>query len=220
MKDYGFTITTQDPQGYVHIDDARFPIAIGGIRLINNLNKEEVKDLARAMSLKLHIFGFPMSGGKGGIASDDMQDFYKFISHPEVKELIAGQHVNKVQLITGPDIGTSEEEYYIALEKAGLQQFIRKGLLSNISTKYSLPLDNIVTAYGAIVASDVLLRTLDLNSETGNIRYVIEGFGKVGTGIAAILHGNANLVGISTQYGSIRDTDGFDILQLIALQQT
>ncbi|MFV2014746.1 MAG: hypothetical protein ACC656_04920, partial [Candidatus Heimdallarchaeota archaeon] len=125
-----------------------------------------------------------------------------------------------VQLIPGPDIGTTEEEYYTALEKAGLQQFIRKGLLSNISKKYSLPLDNIVTAYGAIVASDVLLKTLDLNSETGNIRYVIEGFGKVGTGIAAILHGNANLVGISTQYGSIGDTDGFEILQLIELHQT
>lgn len=219
MEDYGFTVITQDPEGYVHIDDSRFPIAIGGIRLIKGVDKTEVQELAKAMSLKLHIFGFPMSGGKGGVASDDMQNFYKFISKFEIKELISGRHKNNVQLITGPDIGTSEDEYYKALENAELKEFIRKGLLSQNSIKYSLPLDNIVTAYGAIVASEVLLGTLGISLETENVKFVIEGFGKVGTGLAAILHKKANLVGISTRYGSIQNEDGFDILKLIEQQK-
>ncbi|MCE7735672.1 MAG: Glu/Leu/Phe/Val dehydrogenase [Candidatus Heimdallarchaeota archaeon] len=219
MDDYSFTVITQDPEGFVHIDDSRFPIAIGGIRLIKGVDKNEVKELAKAMSLKLHIFGFPMSGGKGGVASDDMQNFYKFISKSEIKELISGQHKKDVQLITGPDIGTSEDEYYKALEKAELHQFIRKGLLSQNSMEYSLPLDNIVTAYGAIVASEVLLRTLGVSFETDDVSFVIEGFGKVGTGLAAIMYKKANLVGISTKYGSIQNEDGFDILGLIEQQK-
>lgn len=218
MEDLSFTVVTQDPEGYVHVDDSRFPLAIGGIRLISGVGKEEVKQLARAMSLKLHMFGFPMSGGKGGVASDNMDDFYRFISESQIKELISGKHKNDVQFITGPDIGTSENEYYIALERAGLKQFIRKGLLSNNSNVYGLPLDNIVTAYGAVVASEVLLQTRNLILGKDKINFVIEGFGKVGTGIAAILRGKANVVGLSTRYGSIRAENGFDIDELIKLQ--
>ena len=184
MPNFSFTLNTKQPVGNIHIEDTRFGFAAGGIRLIKGVSQEEVIQLAEAMSLKLHIFGFPMSGAKGGIDSDNMEDFYNFVAQPEVKELINGTNQFDLQLITGPDIGTSEEEYYIALEKAGLKHLIRKGLLSRKSEIYDLPLDNVVTAYGAIIASEVVLELLGLKLLKNNkIKVVIEGFGKVGTGI-------------------------------------
>jgi glutamate dehydrogenase len=218
VENYDLTITTQNPEGYVHIEDVRFPFAVGGIRLITGVDKEEVKALATAMSLKLHIFGFPMSGAKGGINSDNINDLYEFVSDPQIKELVTGNNSNNIQLITGPDIGTSEEEYYVALRKAGLDHIVRKGLLSQNSEIYGLPLDNIVTAYGVVVAARELLRSQNRDLFDGEVKYVIEGFGKVGTGIAAILKSKAKLLGVSTRYGSIVNDEGFDIDTLINKQ--
>ncbi len=219
MDNVSHTLNTSKPVGYIHIDDTRFNHAVGGIRLIQGVNKDEVIQLAEAMSLKLHIFGFPISGAKGGINSDEITDFYDFVAHPDVKKLISGKNKFDIQMITGPDIGTSEEEYYVALEKAGLSHLIRKGLLSRNSENYGLPLDNVVTAYGAIIASDVVLSPFGYRLlEDKRVKVVIEGFGKVGTGIAAILNGKAKIVGVSTRYGSIRNDEGFDISELLNLQ--
>lgn len=219
MDNVSHTLNTSKPVGYIHIDDTRFDLAVGGIRLIQGVNKDEVIQLAEAMSLKLHIFGFPISGAKGGINSDEMSDFYDFVAHSDVKKLISGKNKFNIQMITGPDIGTSEEEYYIALEKAGMSHLIRKGLLSRNSKNYGLPLDNVVTAYGVIIASDVVLSTLGYSLlENKGVKVAIEGFGKVGTGIAAILSDKAKIVGVSTRYGSIKNDEGFDIPELINLQ--
>ncbi|MHA2501699.1 MAG: Glu/Leu/Phe/Val dehydrogenase dimerization domain-containing protein, partial [Candidatus Kariarchaeaceae archaeon] len=127
-------LTTDNPTGFVSIDDTRFSLAVGGIRMISGVSANEVKLLSRSMSLKLHSFGFPMSGGKGGVDSDDASDFFKYIATPQVTNIING--TPSLQFITGPDIGTSEDLYYEALRSAGLEMHIRKGLLSGISSRY------------------------------------------------------------------------------------
>ncbi|MHA2504260.1 MAG: Glu/Leu/Phe/Val dehydrogenase dimerization domain-containing protein [Candidatus Kariarchaeaceae archaeon] len=211
-------ITTDNPIGFVSIDDTRFPLAVGGIRMISGVSANEVKLLSRSMSFKLHSFGFPMSGGKGGVDSDDPTDFFKYIANPQVKNIING--TSSLQFITGPDIGTSEDLYYDALRSAGLEKHIRKGLLSGISSRYGLPLDNLITAYGVVVACEELL-SIEVPRGTDPLlgkSFSIEGFGKVGTGLVKLLENRTKIVAISTRYGTITDPDGLDISRLLDLQ--
>lgn len=204
-----------NPEGFVVFHDNAFNLGIGGIRLIKGVDLMETKLLAESMSQKLHMLNLPMSGAKGGINSDKIQDFYTFIY--KIKDLIRGD--GDMQFITGPDMGTSEEEYYIALEKSDLSEYIRPGLLSLPSVNYhSLPLDNIVTALGALVCCEELVRRDKNKDPLLNKRFVLEGFGKVGTGIASIIKGRSKLVALSTRYGMIRADDGFNIDNILEMQ--
>jgi glutamate dehydrogenase/leucine dehydrogenase len=212
---FGLSLQIEDPTGYVCIDDQRFPLSVGGIRLISGVTKEEVQDLSNAMVKKLHSYELPLSGAKAGVNSDNIEDLYRFVAHQEVKELIRGTKTH--QFITGPDIGTSEAEYHNALRKADLSELIRPGLLSNLSQEYGMPLDNIVTAFGAVVAAEEVMRKEKESDPLDNIDIVIEGFGKVGTGLAKLLDGRANIVGLSTRYGCISDPKGFDINWILEL---
>lgn len=208
-------IEIMDPKGFVVFHDDAFSLGIGGIRLIEGVDLMETKLLAESMSQKLHMLNLPMSGAKGGINSDSIQDFYTFIY--KIKKLISGK--GDIQFITGPDMGTSEEEYYIALEKSDLSEYIRPGLLSSPSEYYhSLPLDNVVTALGALVCCEELVRRDKDKDPLVNKSFVIEGFGKVGTGIASIIKGRSKLVALSTRYGMIRADEGFNIDNILEMQ--
>lgn len=218
------TVKTEDPKGWVFIEDNSFPTSLGGIRLVKDADERETRLLAEAMSKKLHTYWLAISGAKGVVASDDIQDFYKFISNKKIIDLIDGKDH---QFITGPDMGTSEIEYYHALELANLSHLIRPGLLSKPSKYFELPLDNVLTAYGVIIAIEELVKMLDQSTSFSpysdedplvDKEFVIEGFGKVGTGLALLLKGRAKLVGISTKFGSVYNEDGFDIDELIELQ--
>jgi glutamate dehydrogenase/leucine dehydrogenase len=79
-------------------------------------------------------------------------------------------------------------------------------------------MDNIVTALGVVVACEEVVRMRKFGDPLENLRISIEGFGKVGTGIARIIHGRAKLVAVSTRYGTIAEPEGFDIKQLLQLQ--
>ncbi|MHA2250078.1 MAG: Glu/Leu/Phe/Val dehydrogenase dimerization domain-containing protein [Candidatus Kariarchaeaceae archaeon] len=224
VRKNSLVVKTYDPVGYIVIDDIRFPFSAGGIRLISGVNEKEVDELSKAMSLKLHSFELPISGAKGGVDSDNMEEFYNFIAKKEVKDLISGKSHH--QLITGPDIGTSEEEYHRALRKAGLPELVRPGLLSKVSETFGLPFDNIITAYGAIVAAEEVLRVNKENDPLEGIRVAIEGFGKVGTGLAKLLNGRSKIVAISTRYGCITIENGhldqngeFKVYDLLKLQK-
>ncbi len=219
------TVETEDPKGWVFIEDTSFPTSLGGIRLVKDADERETRLLAEAMSKKLHTYWLPISGAKAVVASDDINDFYKFIVNRKIVELIDGKGH---QFITGPDMGTSEREYYRALELANLSHLIRPGLLSSTSKYFDLPLDNVLTAYGVIIAVEQLVKMLDQSTPFSpyaeedpliDKEFVIEGFGKVGTGLALLLKDRAKLVGISTRLGSVYNEDGFDIDELIKLQK-
>ena len=225
MASKSIIVETEDPKGWIFIEDISFPTSLGGIRLVRDADERETRLLAEAMSRKLHTYWLPISGAKGAVASDDITDFYKFISNKKIVELIDGKGH---QFITGPDMGTSEKEYYRVLELANLAHLIRPGLLSNTSKYYDLPLDNVLTAYGVIIAVEQLIKMLDQSTPFSPYadhdpiigkEFIIEGFGKVGTGLALLLKGRAKLVGFSTRIGSVYCENGFDIDELIDLQK-
>ena len=53
--------------GYVSIDNTKRGPGLGGIRLVQNLSKNEIKRLARVMTLKNSAACLPYGGGKSGL---------------------------------------------------------------------------------------------------------------------------------------------------------
>ncbi len=186
-----------------------------------NVTKEEVEKLSISMALKLATYQLPFSGAKCGISNEpyDQKVLEEFVG--EIADFIKGANLGNIkmkactgypndvfiQLVTGPDMGTSEEGYLDALRVNGMGNIARKGLLSQISEKFELPLDNILTGYGIVVAAEETFKTLNATQKEvdplDGINYSIEGFGKVGSGIAKLLKGRAKLKAFSNRFGTV-----------------
>jgi glutamate dehydrogenase (NAD(P)+) len=242
-----YTVVTNS--GFVSFVNLNFPIALGGIRLIQDVSVKEVELLALSMQMKLATFNLPISGAKAGclgIPNDlemltqfirEIKELLKGISYNEFKKLsdfdsksnLENKFVNYYQLITGPDIGVSEDLFHQALIRNKLNNLARKGLLAQIHPKYQLPIDNLATALGVIVSSEEIFRVLFSKTKNEDplhhLNYVLEGFGKVGTGIATLLQHRANLIGFSNIHGCvITDVNsdfctsrGFEVKRLLEL---
>ncbi|MCH8907661.1 MAG: Glu/Leu/Phe/Val dehydrogenase [Candidatus Heimdallarchaeota archaeon] len=217
--DFRLNFELTNPTSFVSFEDTRFPIGLGGIRLFPNVNEHEVKLLANAMARKLHYFHLPIGGAKAGINSSDINDLYRFVNHKLIKSMLTGNNPNNLTFVTGPDLGTSEAEFQDALTLAGLDEFRRSGLLAQKSETHGLQLDNIVTALGCIESIKALIAYNGDLADSDRIRISIEGFGKIGTGIAALLQDNMDLVGVSTKFGSVYNTDGFSAKELLDAQK-
>lgn len=219
-------ITIQTPSGFVSFAHLDFPLAVGGIRMEPGVTLNETEKLAISMSLKLATYQLPFSGAKAGISNEpydkDMLD--KFIG--EIAPLLTGIKISdlneqewrlnripqktstdELQFVTGPDMGTSEEDFLDSLKNNGMEHIAREGLLSKESEKYTLPLDNVLTGYGVVVALEETfrsLRTLEKNKDPLVGRtYSLEGFGKVASGIATLLKDRCQLKAFSNRYGTV-----------------
>ena len=205
----------------------KYKNAAGGIRMIPGIQLGEVILLAIAMDLKWAAFYLPISGAKVGINAKSMcqPELNKFLS--KIKPLLFGikneeieawfpneRQLSKFRLNAGPDIGTSEEMYLDCLKELNFKEISRKGILSKLHPSYGLPFDNITTGFSVIVAAAEIFRILEGMSavnisfeETTNVlnnkTYALEGFGKVGSGIAKLLEDKCHLLAISTQFGMI-----------------
>ncbi len=221
--------TVKTEHGYICIANSGFPFILGGIRMLPDVTIEEVEKLALAMEYKLASFGIPIGGAKAGVRGEmmNLNHLTRFLQ--EIREYLTGSR--GVTFVTGPDMGTSEDLYLTALQELGLDSLVRKGLLSETSREYGLPMDNVVTGLGVVVAAEEIFAILSPfmrgQDPLAGKRYALEGFGKVSTGISRILQNRCRLVAVSTMDGSVfynEDCEytkdgGFDIEKLIELRE-
>ena len=66
-----FESKTNKIWGYVSIDNTKRGPGLGGIRLVQNLSINEIKRLARVMTLKNSAACLPYGGGKSGLILND-----------------------------------------------------------------------------------------------------------------------------------------------------
>ncbi len=239
------TFRTPSKKGLVSFAATDFPIGLGGIRMIKGVTQREVELLAIAMDLKLLTYHLPFNGAKCGIdnQSNDLDALITFVS--EIQDLLVGSSLYEIQglsmvkgdgkssdflqLITGPDMGTSEDMFLEALKKNGLHNIARKGLLSQQSRMFGIPLDNVVTGFGVVVAAEEIVRYMENKQKWEDPllgkSYALEGFGKVASGIAMFLSERANLKAISNKFGTVIfdpnspfcSNDGFIVDDLIKI---
>lgn len=197
------------------IDTYIFPSAIGGVRMLPDITTEEIVGLARAMTYKTAIFNFPLSGAKAGIWSNPKQKGQrrKAILRAFGRQLKPFLAQNSY--IAGPDIGTYAEDFRIIYDEAGLSYVV--GDLFQ-KQKDGEPLENHLTGYGVITSAQTACRHAGIQFEDTSI--AIEGFGKVGSGIARYADkAGARVVAVSTTRGAIYNKNGLEVKELLEMRR-
>ncbi len=194
--------------GFVVFDLAGAPVSAGGTRLAADVSAAEVALLARAMTYKFAALGAQVGGAKAGVRGDPAdragkaQLMTRFCA--EVRPLVeAGR------FLTGPDMGTSEEDF------APLRADRASPTAMN-SVAHGVPFEDVVTGYGVTAAAEA---ALDAGRGWDGRTAAIEGFGKVGGGVAReVTRRGGRVVAVSTVAGCVADPAGLDVGRLLALR--
>lgn len=178
-------------------DDA--PINAGGTRFAPDVTEHEASLLARAMTYKFGAIGVRTGGAKGAIrgTQENRTDLLQKYCE-EIRPL-----VRRGKFLTGPDLGTSETDF-APLRDPGNQSIMAR----------EPDIEDLLTGFGIVVAAETAIGTVE------NRTFAIEGFGKVGGGVAreAVRRG-ARVVAISTLEGVVRNEKGLDVELLMALRK-
>jgi len=192
----------------VVVDNIALGPSIGGVRVSLNLTVEEVKRLARVMTMKNSISGLPHGGAKAGIIADpknpDKEHYFR---------VFAQAIKNLDEYIPGPDMGSNEECMAWIYDEIGRAT----GLPEEIG---GLPLDRLgATGYGLAECAEVACPYVGI--ELKGARVIIQGFGSVGKAAARHLsERGAIIIAVSDTRGSICSQEGIDIKELIEIKES
>jgi len=196
---------------HVVVDRSVQARACGGLRMLADLSVEELKELARSMTLKYGFLGKPMGGAKAGIVvSRDLSGEKRKLFFRRFGELFASE-LKSGRYQTGTDMGTRPEDLLDVMAGAGIRfsaEEIQPAYRSGLYTAFGV---------GAAIEAAAAHRTVDLSKST----IVIEGFGSVGSQLARWMVRNkgAKVTGISTEKGALYRPSGLDVDSLIRLQK-
>ena len=206
-------------RGILVIDNTVNGPAGGGTRMVPDLTVEEVAGLARAMTHKWAIFGFPSGGSKAGLVGNwdiapetkkaQLRAFGRALA-PYLRTQAEGRLLG-----VGPDMnitGADTDEIYAGAECPNCCPTLYTWRIDGDPASYHRTGRGVVTATRAALESTG--RTIDGAS------IAIEGFGQAGVGTAryALAEG-AKIVAVTTLLGGVYDPNGLDIPALIELRR-
>lgn len=191
----------------VVVDNTALGPSIGGVRVCQDVTIEEVKRLARTMTMKNSVAGLPHGGGKASIIADPRdpkKERYFRIFAQAIKDL--------QEYIPGPDMGSNEECMAWIHDEIGRVA----GLPEEIG---GLPLDKLgATGFGLAECAEIACPYA--NIELKGARVAIQGFGSVGKAAAKFLSDKGSIVvAASDTKGSICNPDGLDIKELLDVKK-
>jgi glutamate dehydrogenase (NAD(P)+) len=197
--------------GFVVFDLPGAEPSAGGTRLAPDVSVSEVALLARAMTYKYAALGAEIGGAKAGVRGDPADLAGKAALMTRFCTEV-GPLVESGRFITGPDMGTREEDF------APLRRY-RATPAAMVSVVGGLPFEDVLTGYGVAAAADAAL-----SAEWGwgwdSRSVAIEGFGKVGGGVAReVARRGGRVVAVSTLAGCLADPSGLDVELLLALRR-
>ena len=197
--------------GFLVFDMPGAPVSAGGTRLAPDVSVAEVALLARAMTYKFAALGWEVGGAKAGVRGDPADRAGKAALMArfcaEVAPLVAADRFR-----TGPDMGTSEEDF-APLREGRAPPAAMRAVLGGV------PFEDLLTGYGVAAAAEAAL-----GAEWGwgwdSRSVAIEGFGKVGGGVAReVIRRGGRVVAVSTVAGCVADPSGLDVELLLALRR-
>ncbi len=196
--------------GFVVFDLPGAAVSAGGTRLAPDVTVAEVALLARAMTYKFAVLGDRIGGAKAGLAGDP--------ADRTARAALMARYCAEIRpmadagrFLTGPDMGTFEEDF------APLREG-RAAPAAMSAVVGGMPFEDVLTGYGVAVAAEVALRAR-LGGGWERRSVAIEGFGKVGGGVAGeVVNRGGRVVALSTVAGCVADPAGLDIGRLLALR--
>jgi glutamate dehydrogenase (NAD(P)+) len=196
--------------GFVVFDLPGAPLSAGGTRLAPDVSVAEVAVLARSMTYKFAALGERVGGAKAGVRGDPADRTGKadlmarFCA--EVRPL-----TDAGRFLTGPDMGTAEEDFAPLRERRASPAAIR-------AVVAGVPFEDLLTGYGVAVAAETALGRAPEGLDGRSV--AIEGFGKVGGGVAReFSRRGGRVAAVSTVAGCVADPSGLDVDRLLALRQ-
>ena len=206
--------------GYrIQHDNSRGPFK-GGLRYHPDVDVEEVRSLASLMTWKTAVVGVPFGGGKGGIQVDPSK-----LSRRELERLTR-RFVDQIGSFIGPDTDIPAPDMNTNAAVMGWifdQYSKRYGFTPAIVTGKPVELHGsygreAATGRGCLFAIREVLATE--GRKLAGARFVIQGFGNVGSWLGRLLHAQgAKVLAVSDVKGGIFNGDGLDIPRVLAHQK-
>ncbi|NIO36483.1 hypothetical protein GTO27_02145 [Candidatus Bathyarchaeota archaeon] len=199
---YGFHRERLDFTGYLVIDSTIENKSCGGVRVSPSVTLDEVRKLARNMTLKYGFLGIPSGGAKAGIKTNGI------LSREKKKLIIAefgkalSRFIENGYFIPGTDMGTSEEDINWLMNAA------KERRSSSVSVK---------SGHGSEYTGWTIVNSARQATKLENASVAIQGFGKIGSSVARIFSENgAKIVAVSTCNGTIHNPKGLETDRLIS----
>lgn len=195
----------------VHYSDAVGPFR-DGTRIRPALSLDEVKALGIFMTIKHCVGGIPAGGAKGGIRAD-----LKKLSRSEQERLIRAYIRNLHPKgpwadVPGADIGTGEQAMAWMLDE--YEQITGEHCPAAINDKPPVLGGTVggeeATGRGVFLVLKAAAADFDLGLEGATV--AVQGFGQVGSVVAALLHEiGCRVVAVSDVDGGVYKSSGLDI---------
>jgi len=205
---------TTGMKGVVVVDTTALGPTAGGIRMLPDITTKEIARLARVMTYKFAILNVPAGGGKAGIWHDP--------NAPDRDRIITSfgralKPIMKERLyFPGGDMGTSDKDVEIIYGIAEVEELRPSGLTLKI--KEGMPLEDHLTGFGVVSAAKAASKFADVSIEGATV--AIEGFGKVGGGVARYMEkAGSKVVAISTIRGAIYNHRGLKVEKLLEMRK-
>ncbi|MRH86652.1 glutamate dehydrogenase [Nocardia sp. SYP-A9097] len=217
--------------GYLVIDRLVRGISSGGLRMRAGCTLNEVRGLARGMTLKeaIHFEAdakyVPLGGAKGGI------DFDPY--HPDADQVLRRYLAAMAPLIEqrwtmGEDFGVRQDAVDAALDDLGLTSSVQAAhrvvgdpaeSAARMKTAFSavvdgVKLDELVGGYGVAEAALAAMERKGMDPK--QTRALVQGFGSMGGATARYLaQAGVRIVGIADVHGVVANPDGLDVETLL-----
>lgn len=189
----------------------------GGIRISDDIYLDEIKSLAFWMTLKCALQELPYGGGKGGIKVNPCT-----LSEKELERVSKGyasnmfKYIGENQDIPAPDMGSNSQ-----IMDWMTDAYQKKAQTHNnaVFTGKSIECGGAAgreqaTGYGVVEC--VKLWANQNNLELAGKRYIIQGYGNVGSNTAVLLNRLGLIcVGVADHTKCIKSKEGFNVFQLM-----
>jgi len=204
--------------GYrVHHNVARGP-AKGGIRYHPRVTIDEMRALAMIMTWKCATVNIPYGGAKGGVACDPKNMSLRELEH------LTRRYATEIETMLGtdrdipaPDVNTTPQIMAWIMDTYSMH---RGHTVTGVVTGKPESIGGSrlryeATALGVRMIIEEAARHLKMDLK--NSRVVIQGFGKVGTLTAILLHDTGcKIIAVSDSKGGVLDARGLDPRKLVA----
>jgi glutamate dehydrogenase (NAD(P)+) len=189
----------------------------GGIRYAAEVSLGECAALAMWMTWKCSLLGLPYGGAKGGVRCDT-----NHLSDTEI-EHITRRYASELIPVIGPDrdipapdMATGEREmawFYDTYSQA-MGHAVPEIVTGKPPVLGGTEARRPATGLGVVYVTQAVLERLDW--ELRDQRFVVQGFGNVGSVAALELHKlGAKVVGVSDHTCGVADPDGLDIPKMV-----
>jgi glutamate dehydrogenase (NAD(P)+) len=204
--------TVSDFIGYrVQHDDSRGPFK-GGLRYHPDVDIDEVRSLASLMTWKTAVVGVPFGGAKGGIQVDPGQ-----LSQREMERLTRifvrqiHELVGPERDIPAPDVNTNAQVMAWFFDEYSRLHGFSPGVVTGKPVGlHGSAGRTAATGRGCMFAIREAL--LEAGADLRGQRFVLQGFGNVGSWTARLVHARgARVLAVSGANGGIFSGDGLDI---------